>query len=49
MQHPAALLARWRERPGTLAAPGFDVHLVKPVETSDLVRILDERNGASLH
>jgi PAS domain S-box-containing protein len=28
---------------------GFDRHLVKPVEANELVRILDERNGATLH
>jgi PAS domain S-box-containing protein len=28
---------------------GFDRHLVKPVEASELARILDERNGATLH
>jgi PAS domain S-box-containing protein len=28
---------------------GFDVHLVKPVEPRELVRVLDERGGASLH
>jgi CheY-like chemotaxis protein/nitrogen-specific signal transduction histidine kinase len=28
---------------------GFDKHLVKPVEANELVRILDERNGATLH
>jgi CheY-like chemotaxis protein len=28
---------------------GFDLHLVKPVEPRDLVRVLDERGGASLH
>jgi PAS domain S-box-containing protein len=28
---------------------GFDLHLVKPVEPSDLVRILDEKGGATLH
>jgi CheY-like chemotaxis protein len=28
---------------------GFDVHLVKPVEPTDLVRVLDEKGGATLH
>jgi PAS domain S-box-containing protein len=28
---------------------GFDLHLVKPVEPRELVRVLDERGGASLH
>jgi two-component system CheB/CheR fusion protein len=28
---------------------GFDVHLVKPVEPTELVRVLDEKNGATLH
>jgi PAS domain S-box-containing protein len=28
---------------------GFDQHLVKPVEPRELVRVLDERGGASLH
>ena len=28
---------------------GFDKHLVKPVEANELVRILEERNGATLH
>jgi CheY-like chemotaxis protein len=28
---------------------GFDLHLVKPVEPGELVRVLDERWGASLH
>jgi PAS domain S-box-containing protein len=28
---------------------GFDVHLVKPVEPEVLARVLDERNGATLH
>jgi hypothetical protein len=28
---------------------GFDLHLVKPVESRELVRVLDERGGASLH
>ena len=28
---------------------GFDVHLVKPVEPEVLVRVLDDRNGATLH
>ena len=28
---------------------GFDLHLVKPVDPNDLVRVLDERGGASLH
>jgi CheY-like chemotaxis protein len=30
-------------------AAGFDLHLVKPVEPRELVRVLDERGGASLH
>jgi PAS domain S-box-containing protein len=28
---------------------GFDVHLVKPVDLSALARIVEERNGATLH
>jgi CheY-like chemotaxis protein/anti-sigma regulatory factor (Ser/Thr protein kinase) len=28
---------------------GFDVHLVKPVEPTDLARVLDEKGGATLH
>jgi PAS domain S-box-containing protein len=28
---------------------GFDLHLVKPVEPTDLVKILDEKGGATLH
>ena len=28
---------------------GFDVHLVKPVDAGLLVRVLEERNGATLH
>jgi PAS domain S-box-containing protein len=28
---------------------GFDLHLVKPVEPTDLMRILDEKGGATLH
>ena len=28
---------------------GFDVHLVKPVEPTELVRVLDEKGGATLH
>jgi PAS domain S-box-containing protein len=28
---------------------GFDLHLVKPVEPGELVRVLDERGGAILH
>ena len=28
---------------------GFDLHLVKPVEANELVRILDEKGGATLH
>jgi PAS domain S-box-containing protein len=28
---------------------GFDVHLVKPVDLGVLARVLDERNGATLH
>ena len=28
---------------------GFDVHLVKPVDLGVLAKILDDRNGATLH
>jgi PAS domain S-box-containing protein len=28
---------------------GFDRHLVKPVEANELARVIDERNGATLH
>jgi len=28
---------------------GFDVHLVKPVDPSTLERVIEERNGATLH
>ena len=28
---------------------GFDVHLVKPVDPAELVRVLDERTGRTLH
>jgi CheY-like chemotaxis protein len=28
---------------------GFDVHLVKPVEPTELVRVLDDKGGATLH
>ena len=28
---------------------GFDVHLVKPVDPQDLLRVLGERNGSTLH
>ena len=36
-------------RPRESREAGFDVHLVKPVEPRELVRVLDERGGASLH
>jgi PAS domain S-box-containing protein len=28
---------------------GFDLHLVKPIEPTDLARVLDEKGGATLH
>jgi CheY-like chemotaxis protein len=28
---------------------GFDLHLVKPVDPNELVRVLDEKGGATLH
>ena len=41
----------WGQEPDRQKAreAGFDVHLVKPVDANELMRILSVRSGATLH